>query len=171
LRSTGIDAHADAGTVERREPRARLLRAVEPRQLHEGDHVAPAAGFGALAVALQRLGSVLARLAGRDADLDQLPVREQAQRLGRAEQAAPVEVAPGDGVDLASRRSRRRGQRPGSCRRLPAPAGLVSPDRVERPELALEVRCQLLGPQQHQTCCTEASRRRTWDTMSACMAR
>jgi hypothetical protein len=74
-----------------------LLRAVELGQLHERDDVVAEL----LAVALQRLGAVLARLAARDADLDQLPLGEQAHRLRRAEQAAPVEVRAADGVHLA----------------------------------------------------------------------
>ena len=132
-----IDAHRDAGAVERREPGARLLRAVEARQLHERDHVAAAARRGDVAVALQRLRAVLAGLARRDADLDQLAVGEQAQRLRRAEQAAPVEVRAGDGVHLALAAAG------GACRGADRVGGflgeqrLVAPDRVDGAQLAL----------------------------------
>jgi hypothetical protein len=59
---------AHAGGVERAEPGALGLLAVQLGQLHQRQHVVGQV----LAVALQRFGAVLARLARRDADLDQL---------------------------------------------------------------------------------------------------
>ena len=176
LRSTGSTRTRDAGAVERAEPGARLLRAVEARQLDQRDDVAAGAGDGDLAVALQRLRAVLAGLARRDADLDQLPVGEQAQRLRRAEQAAPVEVRAGDGVHLAlaaAGRARRGADRVGG---FLGEQRLVAPDRVDgararasggRRGARRRAACGLID----QTSWTEASRRSTCETMSVCMAR
>ena len=165
-----VDSHRHAGAVERGEPGARLLRAVEPRQLHQRDHVATAAGDRRLAIALQRLGAVLAGLARRDPDLDQLAVGEQAQRLCRAEQAAPVEVRAGDGVHLAFAAA---GGARGGADRVGGFLGqqrLVAPDGVDGAQLALQVRGEAIGGQLHAArACTEASRRITCATMSVCI--
>ena len=50
---------------------------------------------------LQRRAAFLAGLARRDADLDDLLVREQAQRAAGGQHLAPVEMRAGDGVDRA----------------------------------------------------------------------
>ena len=154
-----IDAHRDAGAVERGEPGARLLRAVEPRQLHQRDDVAAAACDRDLAVALQRLRAVLAGLARRNADLDQLAVGEQAQRLRRAEQAAPVEVRAGDGVHLALAAA---GGARGGADRVGGLLGeqrLVAPHRVDRAQVALQVVGESVGVDLHQRAASDESHR------------
>src|SRR5205814_9017521 len=80
-----VDADRDAGAIEREEPGTGLLLAVQARQVHHRHDVVRQR----VAIALQRLGAFLAGLARGDADLDQLLVREQAQRLRRPQQAAP----------------------------------------------------------------------------------
>ena len=98
VRSTGLDAHGQTPAPSSAVNQAALVCwPVQPRQLHQRQHVVGQV----LAVALQRLGAVLAGLARGDADLDQLALGEQAHRLRRAEHAAPVEVRAADGEDLA----------------------------------------------------------------------
>ena len=171
LRSTGSTRTVTPAPSSAVNQALDLLRAVEPRQLDQRDHVASAAGDRDLAVALQRLRAVLAGLARRDADLDQLAVGEQAQRLRRAEQAAPVEVRTGDGVHLALAAAG--GARRGADRvgRFLRQQRLVAPDGVDGAQLALQVRGEAIGGA--AACgirgCTEASRRSTCETMSLCI--
>ena len=133
----------------------------------------PPPAIGDLAVALQRLGAVLARLARRNADLDQLAVGEQAQRLRRAEQAAPVEVRAGDGVHLALAAA---GGARGGADRVGGLLGeqrLVAPHGVDGAQLALELAGEAVGGDLHRSLRleqrTEASRRSTCETMSLCI--
>ena len=159
-----------------REPGARLLRAVEPRQLHQRDDVAAAAFDARLAVALQRLGAVLARLARRDADLDQLAVGEQAQRLRRAEQRRSSRSARRRRCGPGARCSRRRAPRRGSRRRLPAPAAARRPRRCRagrspfcRWAASWSARSCIVGPQTRLHRGEPAHAPAT--TMSLCIAR
>ena len=69
--------------VERTKPGALLLLAVQLGQVHDGQHIVRQVG----AVALQGLGTVLAGLAARNADLDQLALGKQAHRLRSTQQA------------------------------------------------------------------------------------
>ena len=85
-----------------------------------------------------------------NADLDQLPVGEEAQRLRGAEQAAPVEVRAGDRVHLALAAAG------GACGDADRVAGLlreqrlVAPDRVDGAQLALQVRGEAIGRELHR---------------------
>ena len=166
-----MDAQRQAGAIERREPGALLLHAVEARQLHQRDDVAAAAGDGRLAIALQRVGAFLARLARRNPDLDELPVSEQAQRLGGTEQAAPVVVRTGDRVHLALAAAGRARRGTDGVARFLDEQRFVAPDGVDRNEPALEMLGQCVALDLHQSTCTDASRRSTCETMSLCMAR
>src|SRR6201999_2831114 len=83
-------------------------------------------------------------------DLDQLPVGEEAEGLGGAEQAAPVEMLAGDGVHLALAAAG------GPCRRPDRVAGLleeqrlVAPDGVDRREAALQLRVEGVAADLHR---------------------
>ena len=163
-----VDADRHTGRVERAEPGARLLLTIEPRQLQHGDDVVRQH----LAIALQSLRAFLARLARRDADFDQLLVGEQAHRLRRAEQRAPVEVRAAGGMDLALGVAG--GTRRGADRvaRFLDQQRLVSPQRVERAQALLQMGVELVETKLHgQIACTAARRRITCATMSLCIAR
>ena len=94
-----IDPHRHAMGVERAEPGAFLGRGIEPRQQHQRQRAVVAGRPGG--DLLQRDRTLLARLARRDADLDQLLVGEQAQRAAGGQHRAPVEMRAGDGEDAA----------------------------------------------------------------------
>ena len=133
-----------------------MLLTIEPRQLQHGDDVVRQH----LAIALQSLRAFLARLARRDADFDQLLVGEQAHRLRRAEQRAPVEVRTADHMDLALSVTR------GSCRGADRVAGflrqqrLVAPQRVQRPQVLLQMSGELVEANLHQRGITDFARQR-----------
>jgi len=141
-----LDADAGAGRIERAEPRRLLLLVVQPWQRHQRQHVFRQA----LAVALQRIGTLLAGLARGDADLDQPPLGEQAHGLRRAEHAAPVEVRAADGEDLALAVAG------GARRGADGVTGflrqqrLVAVDGVERLQAARELAFELFRAQLHR---------------------
>jgi len=149
-----------------------MLRTIEARQLDERDDVAAAAGGGEFAVALQRLRAVLAGLARWNPHLDQLALGEQAQRLRRTEQRAPVEVRALHGVHLpfaAAAGARSGADGIGGFLREQR---LVAPDGVDGTQLALEVRGEAIERDLHGYAGrTDASRRSTCETMSLCMTR
>ena len=140
-----VDAQRDPCRIECAEPGTLLLLAVQPRQLHDRHHLVTQR----LAVALQCFRAVLARLAGRYADLDELLVSKQAHRMRSAEQRTPVEMGARHGMYLAFA--------------VPCVAGcgtqrvagflhqqwLVTPDGVQRPQPFLQVRGELVEAQLH----------------------
>ena len=142
----GLHAHRQAGAVQRAEPGPLHLLAVQARQLHQRQHVV----VQAVAVALQRLRPVLAWLARGDADLDQLPLGEQAHLLRRTQHGAPVEVRAADGEDLAFGIT----LVPGGC--ADRIAGFLRLQRfvaehgVQRPQPTLQVGRQLVGANLHR---------------------
>ena len=143
----GVHAQRDPGRIECAEPGALLLLAIEPRQLHDRHHLVAQR----LAIALQSLRAVLARLAGGNADLDQLFVGKQAHRLRCTEQRAPVEMGARHCMNLTlavPRAARRTTQ---------CVAGflhqqwLVAPDGVQRPQAFLQVQAELVQAQLHRS--------------------
>ena len=178
----GIDAHGDACGIERLEPAALLLLSIQARQLDQRDDVVTER----LAVALQRLGPVLARLAGRNADLDQLLVGKQTHRLGRPQQAAPVEVSARHGVHRSFGVPCMPGRKTQLIACFLREEWLVAPDGVERADALLEMTPELIDAQLHglsprqcaRSCSwggqgegSAASRRMTCSTSSFCSSR
>ena len=92
-----IDLDAGTSAIQRHEPGAVQLSLVEPGQGHQSHHIFRQPS----AIALQCFRTVLAGLAGRNADLDQLALRKEAQRLRCALHLSPVEMVAGHGEDLA----------------------------------------------------------------------
>ena len=140
-----IDPHRQPGAVERAEPGAAELGAVQARQQHQRDVVVA----DLLDIALQRLGAVLARLAGGNADLDQPALGEQAQRAGIAQQAGPVEMTAGDGMHralAAAGRTRGGAHRVG---RLLRQQRLVAMNDIERAQALGQGGGELVGADLH----------------------
>ena len=140
-----LHAHRPAGAIERTEPGALELLAVQAGQLHDGQHVVGQD----LAVALQGVGAVLARLAAGDADLDQLALGEQAQRLRRAQHRAPVEMRAGGGVHGALGVALLARELADCVAQLLHQQRLVAVNGVQAPEPALQVGLELAGGDLH----------------------
>ena len=146
-RSTGSTWIGDAVAVERGEPGAVLVMASSRGSSTSVSVLSlPCALCGEL---LQRRAAFLARLARRDADLDDLLVGEQAQRAAGGQHLAPVEVRAGDGVHGALGVALARAPRRGSRRPLPGQQRLVAVQRVEGLEALLQVLAQLGGGELH----------------------
>ena len=140
-----LDPHGHAGRVQSEEPGAGLLRLVELGQGHDGHHVLGQP----LAIALQGLRTVLAGLAAGDADVDQLAVGKQAQRLRRAQHRRPVEMRAGDDEDFAfavTLGARRRANRVGG---LLLQQRFVAVDRVDRAQALGELGGEGVGAELH----------------------
>ena len=110
---------------------------VEPGQEHEGQRgVIARRGGGEL---LEGRAAFLARLAGGDADLEELLVGEEAQRTAGGKNGAPVEVRAGDGVHRALGVAFRPRAGPDRIGRFLHEQGLVAVQGVQRTAGPLEM--------------------------------
>ena len=166
-----IDVDDDSLALERPEPRGCLAGLVQARQRYDGERV----GWELSAKRFDRPGAVGSGLAGRQAQLDQLPVAEE-----RAVRTARSELAP---VEAALRREDHALQKP-ACACADRVGGLerkkrlIAVDHVQRPQLAQKRCIQLLEPESGHAYSmgTDAGfaatrRRMICCTMSLCMSR
>jgi hypothetical protein len=137
--------HDRAQAVERGEPLRLPPRSLGSRHRHQQHDV----GIRALAVGGERLRAGGVRLAGGQAQLDQLAVAEERGAAGRMGELAPVEIAVGlqhfplGEALLARCRAHRVGRFEGEQR-------LVAVHEVGRRELLREGRFELVGLQPHR---------------------
>ena len=113
--------------------------------MNDGDHIV----VQRLAVALQRFRAFLAGLARRDADLDDLTIGKKAHRLSGTDQAAPVEVRSADRVDLTLGVPRAACDGTNRVTGLLGQQRIVAPHDVERSQVLLQVRYELIVAQLH----------------------
>ena len=92
---------------------------------------------------LQDLRSLLARLARRDANFDDLLVGEQAQRTPTGQHLTPVEVGTGHRVHGALGVALLPGAKPDGIGRFLDQQRLIAVQGVEAPESALQLRSEL----------------------------
>jgi hypothetical protein len=149
-----IDLEAHAVVLERREPGAGARGLVQARQHHQRERAVVAGrGFGQL---LQRRAAVLAGLARRNADLDDLLVGEQRERAAGREHRAPVEVRAGHGVRAALGVALRARRGANGVGRFLREQRLVAVDRVERLQPLLQVGAELGAGKLHESRRAEA---------------
>ncbi|GAB1383117.1 hypothetical protein MASR1M50_14370 [Burkholderiales bacterium] len=142
-----VDLHRHPGAVKGGKPGAAARGLVQPRQQHQGeDAVVAGRGLGQL---LQRGAAVLARLAGGDADFDDLLVGEQAQAAAGGQHRAPVEMRAGDDVHAALGVALRARRRANGVRRLLHQQRLVAMQHIQRPQAFVQVVGELGGGQLH----------------------